>query len=851
MLVLNLRRIQSTIAAVVVVVVVAQTTGQTVGQAVHEPVKAETIAARCLARVALTDLRIVGSPKQRDYRVTAELLEVARGFAPNDPVLLRLLIEAHENGGNQSRVDELSRELVRLDPADTVAQLRLISSSLRKLQNVQQRLASYDRWLSQEGEQVDPSVRSRLALDAALLARETGDAEGFTRRLTRAMELDSTNKDAATLALTFFSQRVDEAVGRFELMLAVLYSDPIDADIHAAITRHLAAQGAFKGAARFIETTRTLRRNLAIEETADDDLLHDIIRWHTDGPRSIVVRLNENLSDVRSQFLRQRQDLEREKQPTDSVPAPETVRLNMSTEWLRMLAALAIDDEDLIRPSFEEMLETAHQQSEKLSSVDRRPPEVTEEQAANELRGLREETIVLRLWAGRQLDQAAQSLDVLRADPAADPTKLRRIEALTKLRAGEIDAAEQALTDLGADDDMAQLALCLASEARGNKADAAKKYDAFARLNYGSLMGAYAHTRAERLAGAPPAVTPTTLKLEQLAAGLPRWLESVIDSPRRYETLDVKVEPTEARMLDPVRMKITVRNISLIPIGVGPDRPINSRILIAPNVQVATDPVATSTMLQVDSLERRLRLMPREEFTTEIWPDVGSLSVLLDHIYNKPVRVRYRVLQGFELMEGLTYDAGPYGLSSECGPVIRPASAKANADVATITRWVEGGTPRELLEAIILTRGRDLGTVNLPPLSPDEQRAIFDAAGKRFESLEPAWQIALLSTAPPPVQSAKVQPTDEPAVLPLDLAARASLSPAVRTVLLGLRVAKPDDAILVDGANSHDPRLQALAAIVRERLAEGAPCYASFDPDSGNPSPGPSAERLAQPPEEK
>ena len=35
-------------------------------------------------------------------------------------------------------------------------------------------LAAYDRWLGSEADGVDPSIRSRLALDAALLARERG-----------------------------------------------------------------------------------------------------------------------------------------------------------------------------------------------------------------------------------------------------------------------------------------------------------------------------------------------------------------------------------------------------------------------------------------------------------------------------------------------------------------------------------------------------------------------------------------------------------------------------------------------------------------------------------------------------
>lgn len=787
------------------------------------------IAARCLTRVALADLRIVAGPKVRDYQVTAELLEVAHALSPDDTTLLRLLIEAHANGENPDRVDELTRDLLRLDPADTVAQLRLISTSLRRLQSVEQRLAAYDRWLGKAGESVDASVRSRLALDAALLSRETGDADGFVRRLSRAVELDSTNKDAAVLALTFFSQRIDDPVGRLELMLGVLKADPIDPDAHYAIARHLAAQGAFKGAARFFDTGRTIRGTLGFQSSSDEDLEVDILRWHLQGPRAVVDNLNRGLSDIRDSYVRQREALVREKQPVDSVPDPSHVRLTMANEWLRLLATLALDDDDLLRPAFEEMVVTAHQQIEELENPATREEGMTDEQVADRIRGLRAELIAMRLWTGRELDQAAQALDVLRADPAADPIRIRRLDALAKLRSGQADTAEQALRDLGPDDDLAQLWLCVAAQTRADKAAAAAQFADFARAHAGTLFGAYAYTRAERLAGSPPAPVATTAKLEQLAAEAPRWIESFVASPRRFTSLSARVEPLEARMLDPVRMTITLGNISPIPLGVGPDRPISSRLLIAPDLQVATEPVATSSLLQVQSLERRLRLLPREEFETVISPDAGMLGTTLDLIYTKPVRVRYTILQAFELTQSGAYDAGPYGLSAQVGPVIRPASIKINADVAAMTRWAEAGTPRELIETIILLRGRSLPITAAQPLTPDEQRAIFDAAARRFPQLSPEWQIALLALAPPAVSSAKLLPAEEPAVLPLDVASQASTDPRVRTIVAALRTASPSDPFLTALSSDENPRLQALARNVQGRLSEGTRCYASFD----------------------
>src|SRR5690606_7690973 len=107
-----------------------------------------------------------------------------------------------------------------------------------------------ERYLSPEGERIDASVRSRLALDGALLAREIGDAAAFESFLSRAVALDITNKDAASVALRLFEERGGRPRDLLQLQVNLLYADPLDPHVYRSMARALAREGAYAQALR-------------------------------------------------------------------------------------------------------------------------------------------------------------------------------------------------------------------------------------------------------------------------------------------------------------------------------------------------------------------------------------------------------------------------------------------------------------------------------------------------------------------------------------------------------------------------------------------------------------------------
>ena len=164
-----MNRHSSTLLLTIALVLVASSTNPAPAQDTSATALPDTtrLASDALARLALTALREIIDPTPDDYRLSALALRVARRAYPNDVELLRLEIDAWDAAGDQDSAIAGTRQLVRLNPVDDVAWLRIVNHNIRRLQNAEERLAAYDRLLGPDGRALDPSIRSRLALDAA------------------------------------------------------------------------------------------------------------------------------------------------------------------------------------------------------------------------------------------------------------------------------------------------------------------------------------------------------------------------------------------------------------------------------------------------------------------------------------------------------------------------------------------------------------------------------------------------------------------------------------------------------------------------------------------------------------
>ena len=100
-----LRALAALVACVLMVVGPLSAAAQTAASSSTPPAETlDQLAARCMARVAQTDLRIIATPAVRDFRVTSAIFDHAMALAPDDATLLRLAIEAAENADDPDRV---------------------------------------------------------------------------------------------------------------------------------------------------------------------------------------------------------------------------------------------------------------------------------------------------------------------------------------------------------------------------------------------------------------------------------------------------------------------------------------------------------------------------------------------------------------------------------------------------------------------------------------------------------------------------------------------------------------------------------------------------------------------------
>lgn len=800
----------------------AQPAGDNPAVAVGEAALAQR-TAKDIANLAIIDLQSSGSPAPSTFRMAALLLETAHQMSPRDQQILRLLIDAWSEAGERGKMLEYTGKLVdlmsELKQIDTVALLRLISGSILRLQDVDARLEQYNRFLGSQWEgKLDDSIRSRLALDAALLLREKGDTEGFVEKLTLATTLDSTNKDAASLAATMFSMYSDDAAGRLTLLINLLKADPFDPETHLAIGRELTADGAFAQAKRFFLNYQLLTTRLGVRPTPSEIAEYQTILWVLDGSEKLISQTRLQVEQERTRLAGQRRAMLTADPSATDLPDPEDYRLAIEVERVRAAAAAAQGDEAQIDYVAKELEGTVARRLALLQDAKKRPAEITDEIAQEQVKELSAELMWMRLWMGRNLDGAAATLEEIEKDPVANQASLARIHGWIRLRRGQLDGAAEILAPLAETDPLAAIGLGLVAEKRGDKNGAVEQYSKAYHAYPGTLAGAYARTRAQVLSGSAPTPPPVSEKINELAAGVPDWLEGMLAEPRRV--FSIQASPVYPRIgpLDHAQVRLTITNLSPLALGIGPDRPIQSSMLLAPRLSAGFQPIGVGNASNIARVDRRLRLLPQESIQVDVWADSGILGFMLDQISVVPSEVRWTVLQGFSIDANGVYSPGPMNISTETTVLTRSATSKAGMDPAALVNFITSGTLDDAVEAMQVVR-----YLAQEPRDPNDEvskkadEKIAQAYATRLPTLSQLGKLSLLGVMPTSALA--------PWLDPLVQAMRTDEDPLVRLFALIVTVKDAADPYLVTCAASPDARLTEVAQILKSRLEEGQDTY--------------------------
>jgi hypothetical protein len=203
---------------------------------------------------------------------------------------------------------------------------------------------------------------------------------------------------------------------------------------------------------------------------------------------------------------------------------------------------------------------------------------------------------------------------------------------------------------------------------------------------------AFEGMRAERLTGKSFDVGEVARELDQSMLAFAPFLDQMVREPRTFASLQVEHTHQRIDVLGRVELQIRLRNelgVGGIPLAVGTDRPINSRLLLSPRYQTAVTELGRLMRPEVVRLDRRLRLKPGESINVTYWGTRATLLQLMEGSITSPGTLRWRAVQGFEMSDEGRYEPGPLCLGADSDILTReklemPSTAGALADQLAI-----------------------------------------------------------------------------------------------------------------------------------------------------------------------
>lgn len=775
-------------------------------------------AAAEVARFAMLDLRTRATPEPADYRIAIRLLEIAETLSPGDPQLPRKRVAAAWAAGDDEALLDATRRVVQLDPADTVAQLRLITARIAAMQTAEERLTAYDRFLGPQGARLDASIRSRLALDAALLLRERADEAGFVARLKDAVALDGTNKDAALLAYTYYADKVNSARGRVELLANLLYADPLDAKTIYSLSDELAHGGAYVAARRFFNLATDLEGANGVRPDVRQVVASIVLDWRADGAQGALEFMNRQIATERAEATRaSRSDF----LTGSSVVDPSDVRLALPFEEVRLAAAIALKDDAAVRLSMNDYAKTVRQQSSILLDPTRRG-DMDANEAQTTANIIEASLHVWRLFSGIDADKAAaEAPDFLTKLDPNDPSRVA-IEAWLALRAGD-HVRSVAILDASPDAvEWGDIARAEIARQAGDTALAGRLYRRVGITSPLLPLGALATERAKELGAW--SVTGEAAPLEAYAKTIPAWIDQMFRQPRNFQSLRVSLEASpdqlrQTQAADLVPVRVALRNMAPIPLGLGPDRAMSSRIFFGPRLDLGVVTLTNSGLGEVVDLDQRLRLMPGETLETVVHPEIGFGGWAIQTNSAAPSRLRWNLLQGFQADATGPRRAGPGSVETSSDTIVRASSEEARISATELAQRIALAPEGRELARVLTGVKSQLVAIGVEQALQTQATILVDALAARFESLSPTFRLYIAATLPVAVTS--------PRVAALDQLFLSDPDPRVRTI--GLIRLPPDatDAAIGAAEADKDTGLAGVAVALRARLSAGGDTYAS------------------------
>jgi hypothetical protein len=335
--------------------------------------------------------------------------------------------------------------------------------------------------------------------------------------------------------------------------------------------------------------------------------------------------------------------------------------------------------------------------------------------------------------------------------------------------------------------------------------------------------------------------TAPIMAMEAAAAKIPSWIDAMALEPQRFVQLTAEVVARDPSAIDRATLRIKLQNLSQIPLALGSDRPLSSRLLLAPKLEAVSGGIIDLAKPEVAHIDRRIRLMPNESLTVDLWPDAGQCGLLMESLANRSVRVRWRVVQGFQSDRRGGFAPGVLGISTESAASIRRPLSEATLPPEGLTKQITEGPVNLIARLAMVTRADLIQPLLIPkvaepapadpglpaapaqpaaPANDEAMKPVADALAARYAKLGPTERCTWIVTLP----HARLAPVMQP----VDQAMRAETDPTALILVLATRVIDPQDELLVRCNESDDPRVREAAMLVQQRLASPDMIYARW-----------------------
>jgi tetratricopeptide (TPR) repeat protein len=750
------------------------------------------------------------------------LLAVSTELVPDNPFVWRLTLDlanAMEDGEQDAAilVDRALERLSALEPSDPVIRLRRLVNAVQKRQTAEERIAAYQQLLEPANiDRIGAQVAARLAFDLALLLQRTGDIEGYRRELLRAIDLDPSYPQATEIAAGYFRTLAPGPAQEASALRAAILANPSQPAAAQALVELCMRTGAYGAASDILNVTAEILARPMPDEQYDGVLADFVLALWGSG------RADDALNVIR---IRQKQldafylaELER-RGVMISTEQRREMHLPPSEPLLTTTAALLVASNPSGAATELSGLAKAFDFRAEIAEAEKAPPERTA--------GVLLESVNVQFCLGGSVEVADQQLE--RAEklaPLSDRARAR-YDGWRKVRAGDAAAGREILLPNAKDDVLSALGVAAASEALGDKKDAAQRYLAIARENASTALGVWARHRLWTILGKQVPVVPGVAEIES-AAQLPEPFLRLMGQGSEALMLRVYPRRMDLSPFDPMVFDIELLNRSDWPLAVSPEGPINDTMTVTATVNVPRRP-ASAPPFAFLSADREFVIPPGQSLRVPIDLSLTDAAITLREDPLAGALLSIHAISNWRTTtSGL--EPGPLGLEVE-SPETHVAGIRLDAQWVgeQLARLADPSKPVDP-DALAMLAHAVVRVERFPELNDDATKKALEPApaaiAQAAARVSPATRAWLLFCGPRPKRADDVSAQEivdsasggvlssaaaVPSLEPYEAVLRADTDTLVRMAWISTRAKRPEEPILEQTMQLPDARAAAFA----------------------------------------